>query len=91
MKSISTEEFDRRFDEGEELDEFLDSEHPVVHKAKPRVVLNPPEWLLAFYDAEAERRGIARKAVMNTALVEWADEQRERAKRIASQDEHWPA
>lgn len=34
-------------------------------------------------DAEAARRGTARKAVINKALVEWSDEQRERASRIS--------
>lgn len=64
MSAITTEEFDRRIDDGEDMEEFLDMEHPIVHKASktPRVVLNPPAWLLKFYDAEAARRGIARKA-----------------------------
>ncbi len=85
MSVISTEEFDRRIDDGEDMEEFLDMEHPIIHKAgkTPRVVLNPPEWLVEFYDAEAKRRGIARKAAMNTALVEWADQQREREARLA--------
>jgi len=34
MSAISTEEFDRRVDEGEDMEEFLDMEHPIVHKAK---------------------------------------------------------
>ena len=85
MRAISTEEFDRSVDEGEDMEEFLDMEHPIVHKANknPRVILNPPAWLLEFYDAEAKRRGIARKAAMNTALVEWADQQREREMKLA--------
>lgn len=87
MRSISTEEFDRRFDDGDDLEEYLDMEHPVVRKAKPRVVLTPPEWVIEFYDAEAKRRGVARKAVMNTALVEWADAQRERELRLAALSE----
>ena len=84
MTSISAEEFDRRFDDGEELDEFLDSDNPVIHRASKtptRIVITPPEWLVEFLDEEAARRGIARKAVINTALVEWSDEQRERAAR----------
>lgn len=83
MTEITTAEFDRRFDEGDELEEFLDLEHPVVRKATPtRLVITPPEWLVQFLDEEATRRGIARKAIINTALVEWADEQRERAHRL---------
>lgn len=85
MNAISTDEFDRRIEDGEDMDEFLDMDHPIIHKAKPsRVVITPPEWLLEFYDGEAERRGIARKAVLNTALVEWADQQREREKTLAT-------
>ena len=81
MTSISTEEFDRRFDEGEGLEECLDMEHPVVQRAKvpSHILITLPEWLVLALDAEAERRGIARKALINTVLVEWVDEQQERA------------
>lgn len=83
MSAIATDEFDHLVDEGADVEEFLDMEHPIVHKAKnPRVVISPPVWLLKFYDDEAERRGIARKAVLNTALVEWADQQRERERAL---------
>ena len=37
MSAISTEEFDRRVDEGEDMEEFLDMDHPIIHKANARV------------------------------------------------------
>ena len=41
-----------RVGEGEDMEEFLDVEHPIVPKANkaPRVILNPPAWLLELYD-----------------------------------------
>ncbi len=79
MTSISAEEFDRRFDDGEGMEEYLDMEHPVVHRASPsRVVITPPDQVVAALDAEAERRGVSRRAVINTALYEWLREERRR-------------
>lgn len=74
MTAISTEEFDRRFDEGEDLEEYMDTDHVVVREAAThRLVITPPEWVVRKLDAEAERCGIPRKALINTILVNWAD------------------
>ena len=71
MTAISTEEFDRRFDEGEDLEEYMDTDHVVVREAAThRLVITPPEWVVRKLDAEAERCGIPRKALINTILVE---------------------
>lgn len=73
-------------DAGVDMTPYIDMDsivQPEKKKSKqPRVVLNPPEWAVEFFDAEAERRGISRRACMNTALVEWADEQKERELRL---------
>lgn len=85
MSDISTDEFDRRFDDGESMEGYLDTAHAVVrHGKSSNVVVTLPGWLMTFLDEEAARRGVARKAIINTALVEWADNQRERARRIGA-------
>lgn len=74
MTAISTEEFDRRFDEGEDLEEYMDTDHVVVREAAThRLVITPPEWVVKRLDAEAERCGIPRKSLINTILVNWVD------------------
>lgn len=75
-----------RFDSGEDVLDYFDEASAVVEHFDKRkqISVSVPQWLVDFLDAEADRRGIARKAVINTALVEWCDEQRERAKRISA-------
>ena len=80
---ISAEEMERRFDEGDPLDEYCDYSGVTVTapqaEVRPRAVnvLLPP-WLLDALDAEAARRCIPRRAVINDVLVSWADEQARR-------------
>ena len=70
--SISADEFDRRFDEGEELEEYLDMDNPVVTKADGtrRVNFNMPGWLIDALDKEAKHLAISRQAV---AIIWLAD------------------
>lgn len=76
-----------RFDAGEDVFDYFDTMSPEIEEPDPttpkQVSITIPLWLVESLDAEAARRGIARKAVINTALVEWSDEQRERASRIS--------
>ena len=75
-----------RFDAGEDVLDYFDLSAPEVEKPDPtapkQVSITIPLWLVDSLDAEAARRGVARKAIINTALVEWSDEQRERALRV---------
>lgn len=75
---ITSDEFDRRFDEGEDVDEYVDFEAATMSAPDvtgPRQInVTLPGWLVEALDVEAERRGIARKALINTALVEWTDD-----------------
>ena len=54
MQTISTEELDRRFDEGEDLEECFDMANPVVRKPDDirRVNFNMPGWLVDAIDNE---------------------------------------
>lgn len=77
MKQVSDEEMDHLIDEGEDLSDYMDLEnatHFYPQADDPKTVnLTLPTWLVSYLDSEAKRRGIARKALINCVLVDWAD------------------
>ena len=70
-KSLSTEEFDRIFDEGEE-----DVSDPAFETR--RVNVDFPAWVVEALDREARRIGIGRQAVIKTWIAERLDEEASR-------------
>ena len=76
-KRITSEEFDARFDAGEELEEYLDYDAVTVEDPDPRdVLLSLPGWAIATAEAEAKRRNVSRRAILNTWITDKADEVR---------------
>lgn len=67
-KPISAEEFDRKFSAGEDM-----SAHVDWSKAIKRVNLDLPVWAIKALDKEAERRGIARQALIKTWIIDRLD------------------
>jgi hypothetical protein len=68
-KKISTEEFDRLFDAGEDLTPYLDmsrARHPNL-ETKP-INIELPQWMINALDQEAEHLGITRQSVIETML-----------------------
>lgn len=79
MGTISIEELERRLDEGDDLDEYTDWEHPTITRnEKTRTIFSLPEWLICALDNESARRGISRSALVNNILVDWVDAQKAR-------------
>ena len=74
---ITTEEFDRIFDEGkEDVVGYLklDTLHrPGLDEAR-RVNISMPAWLIDVLDQEARHLAVNRQAIINTWLAEKADE-----------------
>ena len=71
METISAEELDRRFDDGEDVSDFVDWSQA----ARPGVELEHieidlPKWLLRKVDVEASRLGTTRQSL----LAEWITE-----------------
>ena len=69
-KTISAEEFERRFDAGEDIGEHIDwdkARRPA--RELKRVNVDFPAWMIARLDAEARRLGINRQAVIKTMLA----------------------
>lgn len=89
-KEITTKEFDERFDNGEDVLDYVDLDKPVVQKALSRndvqrqINISIPAWLVDVLDDEASRRGISRKAVINDWLVDRADQELARKTALAS-------
>jgi hypothetical protein len=73
-KTISAEEFDRMFDDGEDIDEYLDwsaVRRPGL-EAK-RVNVDFPQWMVGRMDREAKRRGVTRQALIKMWLADRLD------------------
>ena len=67
----TAEEFDRAFDNGEDIDEYVDwnkSRRPNLEQK--RVNLDLPKWMIEKLDIEAKRIGVARQAIMKMFLAE---------------------
>jgi len=67
-KTISAEEFDRKFDEGEDISEYLDFKNSVRPNKSQRLTLDLPGWTITALDQEADRIGIARQALIRTFI-----------------------
>lgn len=75
MKTISSEELDRRFDDGEDVSDHVEwskSMRPGLELEHADIDL--PKWILRKVDAEALRLGVTRQ----TLLEEWISEKAER-------------
>jgi len=71
MKRISAAEFDRKFDEGEDLSEYVDWSKAKRPGLEPkRVNVDFPSWMVAGLDREAKRLGITRQALIKTWIAE---------------------
>jgi hypothetical protein len=69
-ETISAEEFDRRFEAGEDVSQFMD----LTKARRPgrevqRVNVDFPKAFLAEIDREADRVGVPRQAWIKTALA----------------------
>lgn len=89
MTATTSKNLEERFDAGEDVTDYFDLEQPIVENLDPmepkNISVTIPLWLMQSFDDEASRRGIARKAMINTALVEWTDEHRARMQRLNAQ------
>lgn len=73
-KPISAEEFDRRFDAGEDMGDYIDwSSVRRPGQDVERVSLAFPRSLVAKLDEEAKRRGMTREALIETWVSERVD------------------
>jgi hypothetical protein len=69
--TISAEEFDRRFADGEDVSDFLDwdgAKRPGLDQRRVNVDL--PVWMIGSLDLEAKRIGVTRQSIVKVWLAE---------------------
>ena len=68
---MKTDEFDRIFDEGGDVSEFLDvSQASRPELDQKRINIDFPVWMLKSLDREARRLGIPRQSVIKMWIAE---------------------
>ncbi len=66
-KTISAAEFDRRFDDGEDMSEYVDHSSARRPGLDPkRVNVDFPQWMVFRLDREARHLGITRQSLIKT-------------------------
>ena len=81
MTSISNEELERRFDDGEDITQFMEMDtlrRPNQGKAARRISMDVPEEMVRGLDRAASRMGVNRQAVIKVWLTERLDQEAER-------------
>ncbi|MGE9267047.1 MAG: type II toxin-antitoxin system BrnA family antitoxin [Verrucomicrobiales bacterium] len=69
--TITAEELDRRFNDGEDISPFLDwsqAKRPGLEQRRMNVDL--PVWMIASLDSEAKRVGVTRQSIVKVWLAE---------------------
>ncbi len=68
-KMITAEEFDAKFDAGEDIDEWLDwSTAHRPNQQNKRVYLALPLWVVNSLDKQAKRQGVPRSSLINKMI-----------------------
>lgn len=81
MKTITAEEFDRKFDNGEDILPYIDlsSKRTVADFEKEilaikKVNVDLPAWAIASLDQEAKRIGVTRQSIIKMWLIQKLDD-----------------
>jgi hypothetical protein len=70
-KYIKAEDFDRKFDQGENIREFLDLTKAVrPGQEQKRVNVDFPAWMIQSLDREARKIGVTRQSIIKMWLAE---------------------
>jgi hypothetical protein len=73
---MKAHEFDRRFDEGEDISSALDLENARrVSQVQRRVNVDFPVWMIEFLDREAGRLGVTRQSIIKVWIAERLEHQ----------------
>ena len=77
MKKISPEEFDRKFDDGEDILPYIDLSSKMTLEEFEKEILtikkvnvDLPSWAIASLDKEAKRMGVTRQSVIKMWLIQ---------------------
>lgn len=71
MKTITAAELDEKFDNGEDISEYVDWSKATRPGLEPqRVDIDLPAWMLRDLDKEAERLGVTRESLVTQWITE---------------------
>jgi len=77
MKTITAKEFDEKFDNGEDIAEYLDFSTAVRLKnlktlktETKKVNVDFPEWIIESLDIEAKKIGVTRQSIIKVWIAE---------------------
>lgn len=77
MKTITAKEFDEKFDNGEDITEYLDfskskrlNEFKALNTDTKKVNVDFPEWVIDALDEEAKRIGVTRQSIIKVWIAE---------------------
>jgi len=84
MNKITAKEFDEKFDNGEDISEFLDFSSAIKIKdiqtlktQTKKVNVDFPEWVIESLDREAKRIGVTRQSIIKVWIAERLKEETE--------------
>lgn len=84
MKKITAEEFDKKFDDGQDISEYLDLSTAIrlkdMKKLKTetkKVNVDFPEWVVESLDKEAKKIGVTRQSIIKVWIAERLKEEAE--------------
>lgn len=84
MKEITAEEFDKKFDDGEDISEYLDLSTAIrlkdmkkLNTETKKVNVDFPEWVVKSLDKEAKKIGVTRQSIIKVWIAERLKEEAE--------------
>ncbi|WP_205412875.1 type II toxin-antitoxin system BrnA family antitoxin [Neorhizobium tomejilense] len=78
MKTITAEEFDKKFDDGEDISEYVDwSKVTRPNLELKRVNIDFPTWVVNGLDQEARRLGVTRQSLVKLWIAERLEARRQ--------------
>ena len=78
MKTITAEEFDKKFDDGEDISEYVDWSKAIRPGLElKRVNIDFPTWVVNGLDQEARRLGVTRQSLVKLWIAERLEARRQ--------------
>jgi len=76
MKKIKAKDFDKKFDNNEDVSEFVDWENAKrLEDSQMRVSVDFPRWMVASLDKEASHLGLSRQALIKLSVADHIKQQ----------------
>ena len=70
-KSIEVKDFDRKFDNGDDVSEYLELEKTLrPRQEQKRVNVDFPVWMIEQLDKEARKLGVSRQSIIKFWIAE---------------------